>query len=86
MGNHWTKKIKKRRKLEEARLSLLRWCNKKAYDSGGFYTTETGDFFESHPEYVEFKSILKVNWNLMHDLNDESDATGIPEVTTQEDN
>lgn len=86
MVNHWIKKRNDRReRLEEARLALQRWCNKVAYDEWGFYTTGITGFYQKYPQYIEFESKLKVNWNALS-LNRPEDATGIPEVTVQEDN
>jgi len=73
----------KKKKTEEARLALQRWCNVASYDDWGFYTTETVGFFENHPEYVQFKSSLKINWN-MFSVSTTEDATGIPEVTVED--
>ena len=82
MVNHWINKKKK----EEARQALQKWCNKKSYDNFGYYTTDTAEFFKMHPEYDKFKKSLRVNWNMFHINPVNPDATGIPEVTIQEDN
>lgn len=82
MVNHW---IKKKRR-EEARLALQRWCNKTSYDKYGFYAYDTEIFFKEHPECAQFKSSFKVNWNTFSIDPTKPDATGIPEVTIKEDN
>jgi hypothetical protein len=87
MVNHWTKiRDDRLKRLEEARLALQRWCNKVSYDGWGFYTSNgVSAFYQKYPQYIEFESKLKVNWNNAFKINSSADATGIPEVTIQED-